>query len=208
MTGARPDTALSRPAHRGDRRRAALLESLRHHLHESSLESINIADISRLAGVTRSAFYFYFENKAAAVAALTQEMYAEAFAAAEVLRGDGPPAARIEGTIRGLFDTWDRHQVIYRAMLDARATSPAVRAMWEADRQSFVGPVAAMIAEERAAGRAPAGPEPTMLAGILLDLNDRMLERLAAGRADDREQRVAAVVTVWLRTIYGRTDQP
>ena len=57
-------------AARGDRRRTALLEALDHHLREGSLDSINIADISRRAGVTRSAFYFYFENKASAVAAL------------------------------------------------------------------------------------------------------------------------------------------
>ena len=47
-----------RPPARGDQRRSALLRSLDEHLQESSLESINIADISRRAGVTRSAFYF------------------------------------------------------------------------------------------------------------------------------------------------------
>ena len=59
---------------RGDQRRAALLESLDQLLQDedSSLDSINIADISRRAGVTRSAFYFYFDNKAAAVAALME----------------------------------------------------------------------------------------------------------------------------------------
>ena len=43
-----------------DQRRAALLESLETLLRESRLEDINIADISRRAGLTRSAFYFYF----------------------------------------------------------------------------------------------------------------------------------------------------
>ena len=74
---------------KGDQRRAALLESLDELLHGGNLESISIADISRRAGVTRSAFYFYFENKAVAVAALMEEMYAESFAAADLLTGDG-----------------------------------------------------------------------------------------------------------------------
>ncbi len=78
----------SQRAPAGDDRRTALLESLDHHLREEgSLDSINIADISRRAGVTRSAFYFYFENKASAVAALMEEMYDESFAAADLLRG-------------------------------------------------------------------------------------------------------------------------
>ena len=128
---------------RGDRRRTALLEALDHHLRESSLDSINIADISRRAGVTRSAFYFYFDNKASAVAALMEEMYDESMVAADLLRGEGTPAERVEGMVRGLFTAWERHEHIYRAMYDARATSTTVRELWDNDRESFVPVIAA-----------------------------------------------------------------
>ena len=193
---------------RGDRRRTALLESLDHYLRESSLDSINIADISRRAGVTRSAFYFYFENKASAVAALMEEMYDESFAAADLLLGDGgSPAVNIEAMIRALFSTWDKHEHLFRASLDARATSATVRELWDADRESFVPVVAAMIEAERTTGTAPAGADATALAGVLLELNDRMLERLALGGPLDREQLVEAVVSIWLHTIYGRVER-
>jgi len=188
---------------RGDRRRSALLESLDHYLREESLDSINIADISRRAGVTRSAFYFYFENKASAVAALMEEMYDESFAAAEALRGGGTPAENIEAMVRALFSTWDKHEHLFRASLDARATSATVRELWDSDRESFVPVVASMIEAERASGAAPEGSDATALASVLLELNDRMLERLALGGKLDREQLVGAVVTVWLHTIYG-----
>ncbi|WP_203337130.1 TetR/AcrR family transcriptional regulator [Nocardioides limicola] len=199
--------ATTTPQQRGDKRRAALLEALEEHLQGGSLESINIADISRRAGVTRSAFYFYFENKAVAVAALVETMYEAAFAATDVLVGEGDPRTRIESTIRQLFAAWDAHEHIFRAMLEARATSEAVRQMWDSDRLSFVPAVADMITAERAAGRAPDGPPATALATVLLELNDRALERLALGGTLSREEHVEAVVTVWLRTIYGRTDQ-
>ncbi len=195
-----------RPAARGDERRDALLRSLDDHLHESSLESIKIADISRSAGVTRSAFYFYFESKAAAVAALMEQMYDESMVATAHLAGAGTPADNIEATIRGLFGSWDRHQHLFRAMLEARATNTAVRDMWESDRESFVPAVASMIAAERAAGRAPAGPDPEALAAILLELNDRMLERLARGSGLPRDEQVAIVVHIWLSSIYGSTS--
>ncbi len=89
-------------APRGDERRTALLESLDHHLRhvdpgQGSLDSINIADISRRAGVTRSAFYFYFDNKASAVAALMEEMYDESMVAADLLRGEGSPGRARRG---------------------------------------------------------------------------------------------------------------
>ena len=195
-----------RPAARGDERRDALLRSLDEHLQESSLESIKIADVSRRAGVTRSAFYFYFESKAAAVAALMEQMYDESIAATAHLAGGGNPSDNIEATIRGLFAAWDRHQHLYRAMLEARATNTAVRELWESDRESFVPAVAAMIEAERAAGKAPAGPDAKALAAILLELNDRMLERLARGGGMPRDEQVAVVVHIWLSSIYGSTS--
>ena len=188
---------------RGDRRRTALLESLDHYLREGSLESINIADISRRAGVTRSAFYFYFENKASAVAALMAEMYDESFAAADLLRGPGTPAQNIGAMVRALFSSWDKHEHLFRASLDARGTSATVRELWDSDRESFVPVVAALIEEERASGAAPAGSDAAALASVLLELNDRMLERLALGGTLDRERLVEAVVVIWLHTIYG-----
>ena len=109
--------------------------------------------------------------------------------------------------IRALFSTWDKHEHLFRASLDARATSATVRELWDSDRESFVPVVAAMIEAERAAGAAPAGVDAAALAGVLLELNDRMLERLALGGPLDREQLVEAVVAIWLHTIYG-TGRP
>jgi AcrR family transcriptional regulator len=197
-------------APKGDERRAALLAALDHHLLEGdgALDSINIADISRRAGVTRSAFYFYFESKAMAVAALSEEMYDGAAAAAAYLAAGGSPADNIEAVIRTLFDAWEEHQHLFRAMLDARATSAAVRELWESDRASFVEPVAATIEAERAAGRAPSGGDARALASVLLELNDRMLERLSLGTDIDPETLVETLVSIWLRSIYGTEQRP
>jgi AcrR family transcriptional regulator len=134
-------------------------------------------------------------------------MYDESSAAADLLRGDAAPAENIDAMIRALFSTWDKHEHLFRASLDARATSATVRELWDSDRESFVPVVAAMIEAERAAGTAPPGVDATALAGVLLELNDRMLERLALGGPLEREQLVEAVVAVWLHTIYGRVDR-
>lgn len=197
-------TGARRPPQKGDQRRSALLLSLDHHLQEGSLDSINIADISRRAGVTRSAFYFYFENKAAAVAALMEELYDEIFAASRLLgSGDGTPSSRITTMVTSLFEAVRRHEHLFAAMLEARATSETVREMWDADRLSFVEPLAEMIHAERAAGRAPDGPDPAALATVLLELNDRALERVVRAGTLSVDEQVDVVTTIWLRTIYG-----
>ncbi|MBV8928650.1 MAG: TetR/AcrR family transcriptional regulator [Mycobacteriaceae bacterium] len=197
-----------RPPPRSDQRRTALLTSLNQHLQESTFESINVADISRRAGVTRSAFYFYFENKATAVAALMEGMYDDALRATENLTNSpGSPRQRIRGAIQALVETWERHRYLFAAMLEARAVSAAVRQMWDSDRESFVGPIAVMIDAERAAGRAPGGPPAGVLASLLQELNDRLLERLTIGGSLTREEMIDGAVTIWLRTIYG-VDEP
>ena len=187
---------------RGDERRAALLRSLDDQLRDRRFDAINVADISRQAGVTRSAFYFYFENKAVAVAALVEEMYDEAFAAADVLTGDGAPPERIRAAIRGLFEAWEKRRHLFKAMVDARAASDVVREAWDGDRESFIPVIADLIEAERRAGSAPPGPDPVTLAALLLELVDRSLSRLAHEGPASRERLTEAVASVWLRTIY------
>ena len=185
-----------------DQRRAALLESLEDLLQESGLDSINIADISRRAGVTRSAFYFYFESKHLAVAALMEQVYDGALVATQRFADpDLAPADRVRGMVTTLFDTVEAHTHLFRAMLEARGQSAAVRDMWDADRQSFVDLVADLVRTERAAGRAPDGPDAGALAAMLLELNDRALERLTLGTLD-RHTLEDAVVSIWVRSIF------
>lgn len=192
---------------RSDRIRAQLLESLENLLLDGTLEKITVADIAEQVGLTRSAFYFYFENKGAAVAALSERMYDQAAAtASDLFTMTGPPRARFESQIRGLVDVWERNRALYGAMLDARQTNPAVRELFDAGRESFIEPLAAMIDAERAAGNAPDGPPSTALATLLLELNDHAIERLARGDALPVQERIEGLITIWLRTIYG-TDQ-
>ena len=196
-----------RSPRRGDQRRTALLQALDLMLKTSELDTVNVGDISREAGVTRSAFYFYFENKAAAVGALVAEMYDDiVVASGPLISQDGEPVDRIRSTIRGIFEVWEHHQHLYRAMLEARQTNRTVRDLWDADRESFVGPVASMIDAERLAGRAMSGPDSRALASVLLELNDRALERLARGGLISRDQHCDVLVAIWLRTIYGSSS--
>ena len=192
-----------------DLRRAALLHALDDKLRETdgNLDDINVGELTKRAGVTRPAFYFYFESKAAAMAAAAEEMYNDIFAATAVLVGEGDPASRIATTIRGFVQTCAKHQHLFRAMLSARASSPQVRAKWEADGAELIKPVAAMIEAERAAGRAPQGVAAVALATMLRELNERLLERLTYTDGADADALTDAVVAIWLAAVWGRADR-
>ncbi len=195
-----------RGPNRGDDRRDALLAAFDELLREQTLDEINVAEISRRAGVTRSAFYFYFESKAIAVMALMQGLYDAAASVNEVLvRAEGEPEQRFRSAISSLFDAVDRSPHTYRALLEARAANPAVRQMWDAGRADFASVIAGMITSERAAGRADDGAGAEALAAVLLDLNDHALERHSVGSGPSRDEHIATLTFIWLRSIYGAT---
>ncbi|CAN5635539.1 TetR/AcrR family transcriptional regulator [soil metagenome] len=198
-----------RPPQRSDLRREAILSALDRWLQDSDLETINVAEIAKEAGVTRSAFYFYFENKAAAVAALMEEMVDETLSVNDVFTSaTGSPQDRIQTMLDGLFAMWERHRHLFKAMLEARGTGGSIHDIWDGVRTSFVDSVAAVIRADRAAGRAPDGLDAAVLASVLLELNDRMLERLTFGGGLTRAQLHDGAAAIWLSTIYGITWMP
>ena len=66
------------------------------------------------------------------------------------------------------------------------------------------GFVADLVRTERAAGRAAEGPDALALATMLLELNDRALERLVQGDLP-RTDLVETIVAIWLRTLFSPT---
>lgn len=193
-----------RQPQRSDQRRRAILTAFDTALRAVGFEAVNIAEVAADAGVSRSAFYFYFENKAAAVAALLETMYEDVFAASDIVTaGSGSPRWRIRSMLEALMDTGAAHRYLFTAMLEARAASSAVRGIWDSSREAFVPAIAAMIDAERAGGHAPSGPAAEILAGLLLELNDRILERFTLGGPRSRDELVIGAETIWLHTIYG-----
>ncbi len=198
-----------RTPQRSDLRRDAILDALETCLQTVSFDDIGISDITERAGVTRSAFYFYFENKAAAVAALMERMVDDTFFVNDVFThismANSSPQQRVHIMLDGLFSTWERHRNMFRAMLEARGSSATVRLNWDDARASFVDSVATMIHAERATGAAPEGIDAVVLATVLLEVNDRLLERLTFGGPLSRSELMAGAAAVWLGTLYGIT---
>ena len=53
--------------------------------------------------------------------------------------------------------------------------------------------------------RAPDGPDAELLAAMLLEFNDRLMERLTLGRTLSLEHLIEGAEAIWMRTIYGTT---
>ncbi|AVZ38169.1 MULTISPECIES: TetR/AcrR family transcriptional regulator [unclassified Dietzia] len=199
------DAVASSP--RGDRRREALLAELDRQLRTTTLDDISVADLTDAAGITRSAFYFYFDSKAAAVTVLLSSIQEAAATSNGVLvNSDGRFRSRVTSTLSGLADRMLDNAHVYRALLTARTTHEPMRRLWNEGRAELAAPIAEYIRSERAAGRAPDGADPMALATSLIQVNESVLEHLAYDAGADREPMIATASDLWVRAIYGRPD--
>lgn len=194
---------------RGEQRRERLLQALEKLLATQPFSTIEVVDITRAAGVSRSAFYFYFPSKAAAVGAMLGDVFGEI---AEVLDQWTELGDNVAERRRDVFDSlervvaiWRQHAPLMAAMFDAASTDPEVSAMFDGHIDSFVAGSAARIRHERAVGEAPDGPEPEALARILVGMNVKALERdmRAIARGEPTGEDLAPMLAfVWDRVLY------
>ncbi|WP_291082701.1 TetR/AcrR family transcriptional regulator [Dietzia sp. UBA5065] len=192
---------------RGDRRREALLAALDDRLRTTALDDISVADLTDAAGITRSAFYFYFDSKAAAVSVLLVVVNEEARASTEMIVGGADAfRARVTAALSLLVERVLDSGHIYRALLTARTTHDATREMWDEGRRILAAPIADFLRAERAAGRAPEGADATVLAESLIHINESVLERLVYVPDAPREPLIATAADMWVRAVYGRPD--
>ena len=167
-----------------------------------------VDDLARGAGLSRPAFYFYFPSKEAVLLALLDRVVAEARASRDAALRE--PAAGTAGrwrqVIAAIEEPFRSHRAVTLAAAEARATSAAVRDVWNGVMERFVAETAAEIEAERARGVAPPGPPARDLAVALNLMNERVLHAAFAGQrpAPAAGDVVEVLLTVWLRTIYGR----
>jgi len=204
----RPSRSRRAPKMRGDEREQLILSAYEELLETRSLHDLSVDDIARAAGLSRSAFYFYFASKEAVLLSLFERIIAEAQAA----RGDtlaaleADPAAGIREALRAFYDAFRTHRAVTLAGADAWASSAEVRALWGQAMEQWVAEATVLIEVERQRGAAPAGLPARDLATSLLWMNERVLHTTFAGQepAVDEADVLDVLVGIWLRAIYAK----
>ena len=184
---------------KGDRREQAILETARALLARKPLAEITIDELAAGAEISRSSFYFYFDSKLAVVVALLHDITGELGRdAGPWLDGTGPDTEALRRALTSLAVLWrDQGRLLAGALAAAPGCPPLAR--WrDGLRVAHVDRLAARIERDRAAGLAPGGPAPRVLAGLIDDLRTAAF----AGAADPQAL-VDDLLTVELRMLYG-----
>jgi TetR/AcrR family transcriptional regulator, ethionamide resistance regulator len=222
--GRKPQTAAPAPAHpfqpavsvddastvlaeQPDSTAGSILDALRSLLLEDPLDKVSVARITERAQVSRSTFYFYFDNKNAAFAALYRGL-AEATAASlrRLHTIDRTNAALVESTLAEWLRIDDHAVAIMRSALHEWPRRAELRTVYREGMSAMADILESILIQDRTTGVALAGPPPNQFAAVLLWTVERSIAGALAGEdhLDNLDQVIPCLSALLTSAIYGR----
>jgi len=173
-------------------------------IEQAPFKDLSVDEIARAAGLSRSAFYFYFRDKnellMAAGETLTDELYREA---ERWWLGEGEPRESVRAAVGGVVAILERHSGLFRVATEVSTYDPEVGGFWRTLIGRFVHATAEHLRREQAAGRVRASLDPEATAEALVWGVERTLY-VFLGQENRRSQSelVDTLTSIWLGAIY------
>ncbi|HWU20390.1 MAG TPA: TetR/AcrR family transcriptional regulator [Nocardioides sp.] len=187
---------------KGDQREHAILEATRTLLAGRNVNELTIDAIAKAAGVSRTAFYFYFPTKQAVVAALLDGLWEQFGSTHGWFDSEGADRAGLLEHHHLVARVWHEHLPILTCTTGAVEYEPLIE--WvERARTRLVTGLATKIQRDQDAGIAPTGVGATALAEMIADLRESRMRAIAELRGAAYDAGVADLTEVVLRIIYG-----
>jgi len=170
-----------------------------------SYAELNIERIARRAGISRTAFYFYFRDKRELLLRMTESVTDELFRQGNVwFTGDERPDVELRQALRNVAGLYRHHGDVLRAIVQAAATDEAVGRFWHAILDRFVDATEQRIASQQATGGGAVVEDARATAFALCWMTERTFtQHLVLGEPFAQDMLVDALTGVWVRAVYG-----
>ena len=165
---------------------------------------LSIERIATRAGISRTAFYFYFRDKRELLMRLTEDVNELLFAQADVwFSGDGEPGAELRAALTNIAALYDEHGVLLRAIVEVSTYDEEVARFWRAhDRALRRGDAAGASRTSRRPAGVAEHREATAFA--LCWMTERAVyQRLVQDEPSPRTSWSARSLRLWVRSVYG-----
>ncbi|MBC3989438.1 TetR/AcrR family transcriptional regulator [Streptomyces sp. AC563] len=196
---------------RGDRREAAILDSVVRLLRDRPARKITIEEIAKGAGLSRPSVYFYFDSKQAIIDAAVQRVMGSMLSTAAAAAGneDITLEASLEGLINNVLDTWVEHGSLFCAAIDYVGRDLEARIAWRDVLEAGADELAAMLERDRARGLVKPGGDARALAVAahwMVERNCYMLFSREHTKPEELALRTTMVLSA--RRILGLPEAP
>jgi AcrR family transcriptional regulator len=184
---------------------AAVLAATEELLSEgASYADLNIERIANRAGISRTAFYFYFRDKRDLLTRLTADVAELLYQQADIwFAGEGDPDAEIREALTNIAALYGEHGVLLRAIVEVATYDDQVAQAWHGLLGRFVDATRRRIEAEQAAGRAVAQHAHATAFALCWMTEHTMYQHSVEGPPFATEDMVDALVGIWLRSVYG-----
>ena len=169
-----------------------------------SFQELKIERIATAAGLSRTAFYFYFTDKRELLMRLAEDITARLYEQADhwFSSTDDDPAAQMHDAIDAIAELYAEHGPLLRAIVEVSTYDEEVAVFWRALLQRFADATTQRIEAEQAAGRSAALPAAATGFALVWMTERSFYQQLVQGAPVPREELVAALDGIWLRSIY------
>lgn len=171
----------------------------------ATFADLKIEKIATAAGISRTAFYFYFRDKRELLMRLTEEitdvLYAEAdrwFSASDADNLD-----ELKSALAAIASLYREHGPMLRAIVEVSTYDEEIAGHWRQLLQRFADATATRITDEQAAGRSPGRSAPETAFCLVWMTERTFYQSIVQAENVEAANLVEAMAGIWERGIYG-----
>jgi AcrR family transcriptional regulator len=169
----------------------------------ASFADLGIERIAKRAGISRTAFYFYFRDKRELLIRLAEDVTNLLYAEAERwFSGAGGPD-EVRTALGNIGAMYGEHGPLLRAIVEVSTYDQEMATFWRALLGRFVNATEARIEVEQAAGRAPDMPAQATAFALVWMTERTFYQQLVQEAPMSPDEVIEALTGVWMRSIYG-----
>lgn len=170
-----------------------------------SFQELKIEKIATSAGISRTAFYFYFKDKRELLMRLAEDVTGELYGQADAWfsGSDDPPQDQMRDALQTIARLYFEHGPLLRAIVEVSTYDEEIAVFWRALLQRFADATTSRITAEQAAGRAPTMPAAATAFALVWMTERTFYQQLVQGAPIELDELVTALNGVWLRAVYG-----
>ena len=176
---------------------AAIMEAVEGLFAEgNAYADISVDRIAKAAGISRTAFYFYFADKRELITAMAAQMSQQLFdQAVDFFSGEAGSTDELRDVLGAVYDLYRSHGALARAVVEVSTYDEEIAVFWRGLLTRFIDAVEARVVRERGART---GAPARAVAFSLVWMTERTLyQQLVQGDPIPRDDAIAALVEIF-----------
>ncbi len=166
----------------------------------ASYAELNVERIATRAGISRTAFYFYFRDKRDLLIRLTTDANRQLMTAAETWWSG---SAEIRSALESVAALYREHGALLRVVVEVSTYDEAIAAFWRELVGRFITATEQRIEAGQATGEALPGPAHATAFGLVWMTERVFHQHTVQDRPVPEDELVDALSAIWTRSVYG-----